>query len=257
MNIAEFEKVTICGVDFTDITLEEFHDFVTNSSVDNSTRIVVTPNVDFIIRADSDEEFRTIINKADVSVCDSAVVLNSSWIVKRRLKAKITGFDAMSILLKEAQKNQEAIYLMGSTSENIKAAAENIRKTHPGLVIGGVSDGFFDTKTESEERVRLINESNAKYLFIGMGSPRQEMWAYQNKNALNVRYILSIGGLFDIYSGKTKRAPMLLQIIGMEWFWRMLCEPKRLWRRYLVEDMRYFRLLFRDMKKRTSANKEK
>ena len=238
------DTTTICGVTFTNITLSQFEKHIKTDSGD--TQFIVTPNVDFVVRADQDSHFKDVLNKADLSVCDSAIVYHTSKMVGKPLKSIITGFDAMSALLRDANSRKSGIFLLGSTAENIQSAADNITLAYPNVTLAGVMDGFFNVETETSERVKAINDSGAEYLFIGMGSPRQESWAYQNKDQLNVKFVICVGGLFDIYSGKTKRAPALFQQVGMEWFWRMACEPRRLWKRYLVEDTRYFKLLIKD-----------
>lgn len=241
----DINYIYITGIKFHNITKQEFHFFMNDLSENSGMNVfIVTPNVDFVIRADKDDEFREIINHADFSVCDSAVIYHCSKLLCRnKLKDKITGFDAMTALLEIANQRKEKIFLLGSTENNVRSAAENIEKTYKNLTIAGIRNGFFDIDKDTESIIKDINKSGAKYLFIGMGSPRQEKWAYKFKNKLYTNFIISVGGLFDIYSGKTKRAPLIFQHIGMEWFWRFLNDPSRLFKRYFIEDMRFFYLL--------------
>jgi len=247
MNI--LSKIDICGVLFNNISKNELKNYLLESSNDNKKTIyIVTPNVDFVVRSEKDEDFRNIINNANLSLCDSAIIYMSSFFLKRkRLKDKITGSDVISLLLEIANDQKDKIYLLGSTDENIKKTTDNISVKYPNLEVVGLSNGFFDINTESEDIVEKINKSRAKYLIIGMGSPRQEIWSNKYKDKLKTKFIISIGGLFDIFSGRKKRAPRIMQAIGLEWFWRFLSEPRRLWKRYFVKDMRFFYLLFKDI----------
>ena len=254
------DTVNICGIKFNNITKIELKDYLFFESETGKKHFIVTPNVDFIVRANNDERFKQIINKSDISLCDSAVVYKTSKILKgSNLKDVITGYDAMTILLERADLRKEKIYLLGSTEENVYKAIEAIASQYLNLKIAGYSSGFFNVDHDSHWIIDNINNSGAEYLFIGMGSPRQEYWGNKYKNYLKPKYIISVGGLFDIFSGKTKRAPIIFQKLSLEWLWRFLCEPKRLWKRYFVEDIVFFKLLLLDFfkidKKATGRNR--
>lgn len=239
------ETLTICDIRFSNLKSYELYAFLNDAYSQEKQILVVTPNVDFLIRAEKDVEFRSIINKADISLCDSAVIKMFATITGKFLKAKITGYDAMTLLLKLANEKQASIFLLGSKDEALALAAQKITSEYKSLRIAGTHDGFFDWEN-SPSVVDSVNASGAKFLFIGMGSPRQEKWAEEYRRKLNVKYIISIGGLFDIFSGKIKRAPSWMQRIGVEWAWRLAHEPGRLWKRYLVDDLRFFYLLFKE-----------
>ena len=98
----------------------------------------------------------------------------------------------------------------------------------------------------------MINSANSDILIIGMGSPRQELWVDKNKGFLKVRIILCVGGILDVLAGKIKRAPVWMQRVSLEWFWRFIQDPKRLWKRYLIDDMKFFYLLFKESLKNKS-----
>jgi N-acetylglucosaminyldiphosphoundecaprenol N-acetyl-beta-D-mannosaminyltransferase len=239
----------IAGIKFHNITKQEFKNYLHALPVNPGKNInIVTPNVDFVARASNDTNFKEIINCADWSVCDSAIIYKCSKLLSSGgLKDKITGFDAMTSLLEIANQRKEKIFLLGSTDDTVNQTADNIRVAYPGLGIAGCINGFFDVEKDSLNIIRKINESGAKYLFIGMGSPRQEKWAHEHKDKLHVNCVICVGGLFDIYSGKIKRAPVFMQHIGMEWFWRFINDPRRLFKRYFIEDMKFFLLLLRQI----------
>ncbi len=248
----KIKHIFITDIIFHNITKQEFKNIIGDFSENSSKKIyIVTPNVDFVVRADNDNEFKEIINSADISVCDSTIIYQCSKLLNQdSLRDKITGFDAMTVLLENANKKKEKIYLLGSTSDVVKLAAENIGKNYPGLQVAGFMNGFFNIEKDTPGIIQTINDSGAKYLFIGMGSPRQEKWAYKNKNELKTNFIISVGGIFDIFSEKIKRAPIIFQNLGMEWFWRFLNDPRRLFKRYFIDDMKFFYLLFKQILKK-------
>jgi N-acetylglucosaminyldiphosphoundecaprenol N-acetyl-beta-D-mannosaminyltransferase len=248
----KIKHIFITGLKFHNIIKQEFKFLINDLSKNSNKKIyIVTPNVDFVVRADYDNEFKKIINSADISVCDSTIIYQCSKLLNQdSLRDKITGFDAMTVMLENANKKEEKIFLLGSTDDTIKLAAENISKIYPDLKVAGFINGFFNVEKDTANIIKSINNTGAKYLFIGMGSPRQEKWVYKNKNVLNTNFIISVGGLFDIYSEKIKRAPVIFQQIGMEWFWRFLNDPRRLFRRYFIEDMKFFYLLFKQILKK-------
>jgi N-acetylglucosaminyldiphosphoundecaprenol N-acetyl-beta-D-mannosaminyltransferase len=250
-------KIHICGVKFNNITLKEFEYFIINNDYSNELNLI-TPNVDFIVRASKDKYFKEIINNSDLSLCDSSIVFYSSIFLKnKKLKEKITGADVMSILLKYANDNRKKVFLLGSKNQTAKKAAHNIDKNYKNLEVVGYRDGFFDIEKESEHVINNINESNADILFIGMGSPRQEVWMYKHRKQLKAKITVCIGGLFEIFSNEKKRAPKILQLFALEWFWRFLNDPIRLWKRYFVDDLKYFHLLFNEIAySRKHANKQ-
>lgn len=240
-------KLKVCGVNFNNLSqLECAEVFKAHAAKDIGNLFIITPNVDFVVRSHKDAEFREIIAHADLSVCESVIVFNSGILLGKRFKNKITGNDASVMLFNLAQERHERVFLLGSEVSTIKLAEKNLAAAYPGMVISGIHDGYFDLE-KSAEIVRQINTSGAKYLFVGMGSPRQERWAHEHRAELtNIRFIICIGGLFDIFSGKIKRAPQFVQNCGMEWAWRLMLEPRRLWKRYLIYDMSYFGLLFKE-----------
>ena len=235
-------RLFICDVLFNNITHNEFISEISHFNL--STNFIVTPNVDFIVRASNDYEFKRIINESDISICDSAIVYYSSFLFKYKLKAKITGDLATKAILTLASKEKKKIFLLGSTDEVLQNVKRRIEKEYSGIEVSGYYNGYFDLK-ESKNIINIINNSGASFLLVGMGSPLQEKWCSKNKSQLNVDFIICIGGLFNIYSGLIKRAPNLLQNIGLEWLWRLVNEPSRLWRRYLIEDMKYLKIMDR------------
>lgn len=237
-------KTNICGVSFDNITNKELGNII--KEILNSPAkgcFIVTPNVDFIVRAHRNENFRNVINKADLSLCDSAIVKIAARISHNNLKEKITGTDLLRTVCQTAEEKNK-FFVLGSKEENIKKAVDKLRELFPNICISGFHHGYFK---EDKEVVDKINSAKTDVLLIGMGSPKQEFWVRENRGLLNVKIIMCIGGLLEVLAGKVRRAPGWMQRVGLEWFWRLVHEPRRLWKRYIVDDMKFFYLLFKQI----------
>lgn len=239
------KKINICGVSFNNISAEELKDAIEERlSGDGRNYFIVTPNVDFIVRANSNASFRDILNKADLSLCDSAIVKMASPFLGKKIQERITGFDLLRIICSNL-KRENNCFILGGKQDIVTISAERLKLNYPDIKIAGFHHGYFE---ERKDRgiIDLINTANTDILIIGMGSPKQELWVAKNKKFLKVRIIICIGGIIDILAGKTRRAPRWMQRIGLEWFWRLIQEPKRLWKRYLIDDMKFFSLVLKE-----------
>jgi N-acetylglucosaminyldiphosphoundecaprenol N-acetyl-beta-D-mannosaminyltransferase len=141
-----------------------------------------------------------------------------------------------------AQKNSYKLFMFGAEESNLKAAVKNVRKIFPKLLVAGYRNGFFNSEDEARI-VEMINSAHSDILFMGMPSPRKEFFVEKYKDQLNVKYILGVGGFFDILSGSINRAPIWMQNMGLEWFYRLIKEPKRMWRRYLIGNTTFIKLV--------------
>ena len=140
------------------------------------------------------------------------------------------------------------LFFLGGRPGSARKTAENFQQKYPGIQIVGVYSppfGFENDKAENRKIVNLIKGVRPDILFVGLGAPKQEKWIYNYRNDYNVPVSIAIGASFELSSGVVKRAPAWMQQTGLEWLWRLIMEPKRLWKRYLVEDMRFFWLLFK------------
>lgn len=157
------------------------------------------------------------------------------WLHKQRLCDRVYG---PTLTLRVAQAFAErglSVYLYGSKLEVLSQFAQNLQKRFPGLVIAGMEPSKFRrlTAPERAELVQRIEASGASAVFLGLGCPRQEVWAYEYRNMLNIP-ILAVGAAFDFHAGSLSQAPKLMQDLGLEWLFRLVQEPKRLWRRYVI-----------------------
>ena len=212
--------------------------------------IVFTPNIDHLIKLQKDKEFYDAYKKADWILCDSKIIYLFSKIFNKKIKETIPG----SSLLPEFynyHKNNDGIkiFLFGA-AEGVAEMAKNkinsrldrtmVVKSH------SPSFGFEQNEEECNEIVDRINASEANVLVVGLGAPKQEKWIVKYKDRLpKVKIFMALGATIDFEAEKIARAPKFFQNFGLEWFYRLIREPKRLWKRYLIDDMPFFYLLLK------------
>jgi N-acetylglucosaminyldiphosphoundecaprenol N-acetyl-beta-D-mannosaminyltransferase len=153
--------------------------------------------------------------------------------------------DLAMAIMELAEKNKYSLFLFGAKEANLTAAVENIRIMHPQLHVSGFRNGYYQPEDE-ESVIQMINSANSDILFLGMPSPQKEFFVEKYRNQLKVKYILGVGGFFDILSGSIKRAPLWMQNSGMEWFYRLIKEPRRMWRRYLIGNLTFIKLVIQE-----------
>jgi len=232
---------------------------ILNVSFDNFSKIelleklkqggfVITPNVDHLMKLQKDPDFYHIYQEADYLVCDSKILMYASKLLGRPLKEKVSGSDLFPAFY-QYYKHDESIkiFLLGGAEGVAQKAQENINKrVGRKMVIGAYSPsfGFEKNDEECEYIIDLINKSKATVLGIGVGAPKQEKWIAKYKHRLpHIKVFLAIGATIDFEAGYRARSPKWMSELGIEWLHRLMSEPQRLAKRYLVEDMPFFWLL--------------
>ncbi|GET38109.1 WecB/TagA/CpsF family glycosyltransferase [Microseira wollei] len=238
-------KVNILNVSIDNISKQELLEKLTQPGV-----ILITPNVYHLIKLQKDREFYQIYQLCNYRVCDSQIIFWASKFLGSPLKEKISGSDFLADFYYFLKNNKSTrIFLLGAAEGIAKKAGERInQKVGREIVVGAYSPSFGFEKNESEcqKIVGLIEESGATVLAIGVGCPKQEKWIFKYKDQLkNIKIFLAIGATIDFEAGAKPRAPKWVSQVGLEWLYRLLSEPKRLWKRYLVDDLPFFWLLIK------------
>ncbi|MGF1478680.1 MAG: WecB/TagA/CpsF family glycosyltransferase [Cyanophyceae cyanobacterium] len=210
--------------------------------------VLLTPNVDHMVKLQKDPEFYRIYTKADYVVCDSKILLWASKFLGCKIQEKISGSDFFPSFYRYYKYDESIkIFLLGGAVGVAELAKQRInRKAGRQIVVAAHSPsfGFEKQPAECREIVDLINQSGATVLAIGVGAPKQEKWLYKYKDQLgNIQIFLAIGATIDFEAGFYQRAPKWMSEVGLEWLHRFVSEPKRLWRRYLVESLPFFWLV--------------
>ncbi len=213
---------------------------------------IITPNVDQVIRIESDKYFKEIYENAELLLADGTPLVWISRWYKKPIKEKICGSDLVPDLCKLAAQKGYLIFLLGSAEGVAAKAAENLKKNNPGLRVAGVYSppyGFEKDKNEIDKINKMLFNSKADMLFVGMGVPKQDIFIYENMNKYQIPMSFSIGATIDFEAGIQKRAPKWVNHIGMEWLYRLAHDPKRMFKRYIIDDMKIFKLAWRYKKR--------
>ncbi|WP_250122779.1 WecB/TagA/CpsF family glycosyltransferase [Chroococcidiopsis sp. CCMEE 29] len=210
--------------------------------------VVFTPNVDHLIKLQNDREFLKAYSIADYKLCDSQMLVYASKFLGTPIKQKNSGSDFFPAFYSYHKNNDDIkIFLLGADKGIASKAQDKINsKVGRNIVVGAHSPSFGFEKSEKEclEIVEMIKQSDATVLAIGVGAPKQEKWIHKYKDKLpNIKIFLAIGATIDFEAENIKRSPKLMSKVGLEWLFRLFSEPKRLWKRYLIDDLPFFWLI--------------
>ncbi|MEM7755919.1 MAG: WecB/TagA/CpsF family glycosyltransferase, partial [Planctomycetota bacterium] len=219
--------------------------------------IVFTPNVDHLMKLQREEEFYQAYQMADYTLCDSRIVQAiSGWLTKEPIVEQLAGSDVFPAYCAHVSPDPDIrIFLLGGTTPtSVEMAREKLNQiAGRELIVGGYAPpfGFEKEKSQNAYIRNLIHESKANVLAVGVGAPKQEIWIAEHHRYLSgVKLCWAIGATIDFLSGQQDRAPAWISRIGLEWAYRLLKEPKRLFRRYLIEDLPFFRLILQQKRGR-------
>lgn len=206
----------------------------------------VVVNAGKIVSMQSDMQLRQSVNESDLINADGQAVVWASKILNKPLKERVAGIDLMENLVELANKNNYKIFFFGAKEEIVRSVTQKYSKQYSENIIAGYRNGYFN-KADETNIATQISESGANILFVAISSPTKENFLYENKKLLkNVNFIMGVGGSFDVVAGKVKRAPAWMQKSGLEWFYRFIQEPKRMWRRYLVGNSKFIYLVMKE-----------
>lgn len=238
------DTITILGVPIDRVTREEAGEITERliQESNKSCKMIFAPNVEFIMTAQKDEEFFNILKQSSLSTPDSIGVIIGAKLQKKSFPERIPGQSYFRKIIELSNEKGYSIYLLGGEPGIPEKAKENLLKIFPNVNIVGVHHGYFD---EEEERdvIKEINELQPNVLFVALGAPKQEKWIAKHRHELKVDVATGQGGTYDYEAGKIKRAPQIVQKLGIEWLWRLCRQPKRIVRQ-LVLPVYFLKVLF-------------
>lgn len=238
-------KRSVLGVDVSVIDYESAVERIVAAAKNKKALAVTSQPVHGIMIGARDSEHRFRLNHFDLLTPDGQPV---RWALnllhKVGLRERVYGPTLMLAVCQRLAKEGLSIYLFGSRQETIDLLAKNLERQFPSLNIAGSQPGRFKVLSpgEREEIVRTIKQSGAALVFVGLGCPRQEIWAYENRKALSMP-AMCVGAAFDFHAGTVAQAPAALQRVGLEWAYRLAHEPRRLWRRYALLNPLYVAMI--------------
>lgn len=243
VGLSQMNRVELLNVSIDNVSQVEFLEKFKSG-------IVFTPNVDHLMKLQSDREFFKTYQSATYKLCDSKILFYVSRLLGTPIKEKISGSDLFPAFYEYHKNNEDIkIFLLGAREGvALKAQAKINEEVGRDIVVGAHSPSFGFEKNEEEclKIIDLINQSGATVLAVGVGAPKQENFICKYKDKFtNIKIFLAIGATIDFEAGNIKRAPKWISEIGMEWLYRLLAEPKRLWKRYLVHGPSFFWLVLK------------
>ncbi len=242
------DNVNILGVPISNVNYSEAIKFITDFLSNNQGFCkIYTPNVDFIMKAQKDINFMNVLNMVDLSVPDGKPLIWASRFLGYPLKEKISGSTLFFRICEIAEENHIKIFLLGGLPGAAEEASKRLQNKYGNIVSGYYCPdyGFEKCKDEIQNIINILKKSNSDLLVVGFGAPKQEFFIHQYKDLYRIPVSIALGGTIDFASGIRKMSPELLKDLGMGWLWRLIHEPKRLWRRYLIEDMKFFYFILR------------
>ncbi len=241
----DFGKQNILGVGINAVDYESAVDKIADAAREHRPFAVSALAVHGVMTGALDSAHRHRLNKLDLVVPDGHPVRWAmKWLYRVNLPDRVYGPNLTLEVCRRAAKEGLGIYLYGSQSDVLKKFEENLKTQFPNLIISGTQASLFRQVSEKEqlEIAEKIEKSGASIVFVGLGCPRQEIWVYENRNLISMP-LMAVGAAFDFHAGTVSQAPKWMQDRGLEWFYRLLQEPKRLWQRYLYLNPLYLSMI--------------
>jgi len=244
-----YKKIYIFNCPIDVLTMKETVQIVDNAVKEGKHIHHAVVNVAKIVKMQEDKELYNSIVNADIINADGMPIVWASRLLGKPLPERVAGIDLMQELIKLAYNRKYKIFFFGAKEEVVKKVVEKYSREYSSEIIAGYRNGYY---SEEEELLiaKQIAKSGANILFVGISSPKKEKFLYKYKHILkNVNFIMGVGGSFDVIAGKIKRAPKWMQKCGLEWVYRLVQEPRRMWRRYLIGNTKFIILVIKEFLK--------
>jgi N-acetylglucosaminyldiphosphoundecaprenol N-acetyl-beta-D-mannosaminyltransferase len=227
-------EINLLGITFKNLTMRDAVGSMVDDMRRGTRKKAFFVNPDCFNKAINNNNYFALLKNADYIFPDGIGVHLACKMIKTPLRENVNGTDMLPFLVQAAVNHSFSIFLLGGKPGIAAAMKLKLENLYPGVIICGEQHGYFDRDAENQKIVDKINCANPDLLLVAFGVPHQEEWICRNFEQLNCRIAMGVGGLFDFYSGNIKRAPQWMREIGMEWFFRFLMEPSRMFKRYFV-----------------------
>jgi N-acetylglucosaminyldiphosphoundecaprenol N-acetyl-beta-D-mannosaminyltransferase len=248
MNQAKAERVTLMGCDIDNLTMEETLRTIEGFIASGKPHQHVVVNVDKLVKANRDPELRQIINDCALVNVDGMPVVWASRLLGKPLKERVAGVDLFEALMRRAGDKGWRVFLFGAREEIVSQVAATYQRKYPDLVLAGYRNGYWQGEVEEAQVVAQIRDAHPDLLFVAISSPNIEQFLGRYQAEMKIPFAMGVGGTFDVAIGHVKRAPLWMQKSGLEWFYRFLQEPRRMFRRYFIEDMAFVWLFIKEVR---------
>lgn len=245
-------RIQFMNTEIDNLTMDETLQEVDKLIQKNCSAYVVTPNVDHIVRLETNSELQNIYKNASLILADGKPLIWISKLYKTPIKEKVSGSDLFLLLCEMSAKKGYSMFFLGAAEGVAEKAAENLKVKYNGLKVVGTYSPPYDFEEDESEIKKIkfiIKNVNPDILIIGLGSPKQEKFMFYNCKQLGIPISFGLGASFDFVAGNIKRAPKWMSEHGLEWLFRITQDPKRMFKRYIINDRKIFGLIWKYRKK--------
>ena len=239
------KKISLLNIPIDAITMGETLEIVEQAIILKKQIHHSVVNAGKIVLMQTDEELKKSVIEADIINADGQAIVWAANLLGNKLTERVSGIDLMEELVKLSYKKGYKCFFFGASELVVNKLVNIYKGKYSENIIAGYRNGFYDSSQE-EEIANKITDSGADMLFVAITSPKKEIFINRYKKKLsNVNFIMGVGGSFDVISGEIKRAPVFMQKMGLEWFYRFIQEPKRMWKRYLIGNFKFVILIIK------------
>ena len=239
-----YRAVKVLDIPVQALSMDESLGFIRSRIEEGVFTQHVVVNAGKIVAMQSDEELRRSVLEADMINADGMSVVWASRFLGKALPARVAGIDLMLELVKMSFEKSYKCYFLGAKQAGVEAVVAEFSGKYSPDIVAGYRNGYFSSEDEAQV-AEDIAASGADMLFVAMSSPKKEIFVNKYKDVMKVPFVMGVGGSFDVVAGVTKRAPLWMQRLGLEWFYRFIQEPRRMWKRYLVGNSKFLWLVLK------------
>ena len=238
-------RITICGIPVDALTMKETVQIIDEAIAARKSLHHVVINAAKVVNAQVDPNLKESIVNCDIINADGQGVVWAARFLNKPLPERVAGIDLMDELVRLASQKGYKIFFLGAKEDIVRKVVDVYSGQYGSDIIAGFRNGYF-SKEDEPEIAAAIGASKADILFVAMSSPKKEIFLNTYKQVINIPFIMGVGGSFDVVAGFVKRAPGWMQKSGLEWFYRVIQEPKRMWKRYLFGNIAFTRLVLKE-----------
>lgn len=237
---------TMFGVPIDALTMSDAVALADKTISERARLLVGVVNSAKLVNMRRNAELRDSVLTCDIVLADGMPIVWVSRLLRKPLPERVAGIDFMIELLRQADDRHHRVYFLGAKQDVVDDVVEHVRREYPGVVIAGSHDGYFD-ESQQPQIAEDIRASRPDILFVAITPPKKERFLARWSQHMQVPVCHGVGGAFDVVAGRTKRAPVAWQRLGLEWFYRFMQEPRRMWRRYLVTNTLFLGMVIREI----------
>ena len=235
------KRITVLDCPMDVASMEDTVETIRSAIIKGKFTQHVVVNVAKLVNMRVDPQLKESVHSCDIINIDGMGVVLGARLLGHSVPERVAGVDLFHELLKMSESNGLSVFLLGAEDEVVSKASSNVRALYPGLKIAGYHHGYF--WDDEEALVNKVRSSGAQLLFVAITSPKKENFINRWQDQLGVDFVMGVGGTFDVVAGKVKRAPKWMQQYGLEWLYRVIQEPGRMWKRYLTTNLKFASLL--------------